>query len=46
MQLLKHQLIIQRAKINGSCQAVNCDIQQYFTSHSAIQRHRADDWEQ
>lgn len=45
-QLLKHQFIIQHAKINGSCQAVNCDIQQYFTLYSAIQRHRADHWEQ
>lgn len=41
VQLLKHCFIIQHAKINGSCQAVNCDIQQYSTSYSAIQRHRA-----
>lgn len=45
-QLLKHQCIIQHAKINGGCQAVNCDIQQYFTSYSTIQRHRVDHQEQ
>lgn len=44
-QNLKHQFIIQHIKINGNCQAVNCDIQQYFTLPSAIQRHRADHWE-
>lgn len=44
-QLPKHQFIIWPTKINASCQAVNGDIQHYFTSYSAIPRPRTDPWE-